>query len=327
MASQAVTRTSISLVQTRAGSSVGRSSAVSVARPAACHGHRAAHLGSSSALRTTSMKAWQPTQRAQSLEIFMVKADAASEADAAHEAWVKNPNAETLRLKKKTLTVAAKEKYPGQEFAHYWDSAELGPADGESAEQYTGAYRPKREKRGYNNDAAAEEDEDEDPPGPDGYWENMIQVRRVTKVAKGGKNMSFRAVVVIGDKNGTVGVGCGKAKEVVGAVEKARIAAQKNCIKIDLTGGEASTFQHKHTQKYSGALVMLRPAANGTGVIAGGACKSVLELAGVKNGFAKQYGSANQLNNAMAVLEGLRSMRSLEQVAKQRGISVKELYH
>lgn len=152
-----------------------------------------------------------------------------------------------------------------------------------------------------------------------------MQVQRVTKVTKGGSNMSFRATVVVGDGKGRVGVGCSKAKEVQVAVTKAAADARKCMIEVPLAKGQS--FPHRVTVKgKGGAVVMLRPAGPGTGVIAGGACRTVLELAGYKNCFAKQLGSSNPLNNARAVVQGLSEMRTYKQVAAERDMTVEELF-
>ncbi|KAE8699131.1 30S ribosomal protein S5 [Hibiscus syriacus] len=129
----------------------------------------------------------------------------------------------------------------------------------------------------------------------DGFEERVVQVRRVTKVVKGGKQLHFRAIVVVGDKQGQVGVGVGKAKEVIG------------CSEI-------------------GATVMLRPAAPGTGVIAGGAVRIVLEMAGVENALGKQLGSKNALNNARATIVAVQKMKQFREVAQERGIPMEELW-
>ena len=159
----------------------------------------------------------------------------------------------------------------------------------------------------------------------DDFTETVVQVSRVTKVTKGGSQMSFRATVVVGDGKGTVGVGCKKAKEVQIAVTKAAADARKSATKAPITKG--ATFPHRVTVKgKGGAVVMLRPAAPGTGVIAGGACRTVLELAGYKNCFAKQLGSSNPLNNARAVVAGLSEMRTFKEVAKVRDMTLEELF-
>ncbi|CAK8577659.1 unnamed protein product [Lathyrus sativus] len=159
----------------------------------------------------------------------------------------------------------------------------------------------------------------------DGLEERIVQVRRITKVVKGGKQMKFRAVVVVGDKKGQVGVGVGKAKEVVSAVQKSVINARRNLMKIPMT--KYSTFPHRADGDYGAAKVMLRPASPGTGVIAGGAVRIVLEMAGVENALGKQLGSDNALNNARATLVAVQKMKMYSQVAEERGISKEELYY
>ncbi len=159
--------------------------------------------------------------------------------------------------------------------------------------------------------------------GPDGLplgelEERVVQVKRVTKVTKGGKLLNFRAVVVVGDKKGIIGVGCAKSKEVAGAVAKAVVDAEKNLVKFSLTKEKSIP----HTMKVKGdggAKLELFPAGNGTGVIAGGAARIVLELAGVQNCFAKQRGSGNPLNNARATSQALAMMRTPKQFAEVRG--------
>ncbi|RAL52762.1 hypothetical protein DM860_007530 [Cuscuta australis] len=158
----------------------------------------------------------------------------------------------------------------------------------------------------------------------DGFEEKVVQVRRVTKVVKGGRQLHFRAVVVVGDKRGQVGVGVGKAKEVSGAVQKSALNARRNIVTVPLT--KYSTFPHRSEAKYGAAKVMLRPAAPGTGVIAGGAVRTVLEMAGVENALGKQLGSNNALNNARATVEAVLMMRQFSEVAQQRGIPMEELW-
>lgn len=165
----------------------------------------------------------------------------------------------------------------------------------------------------------------DDKEEKDDFEERVIEVKRVTKVTKGGKLMNFRAVVVVGDLNGTVGVGVAKAAEVVVAVQKAARQAKANTITVPLTKNRSIPHAWK-VKGDGGAKVLLFPAGEGTGVIAGGACRSVLELAGVQNVFSKQRGSPNLLNNARAVIKGLSEMRTPEMVAEQRGFeSVEEL--
>lgn len=159
--------------------------------------------------------------------------------------------------------------------------------------------------------------------GADGFTERLVQVRRVTKVVKGGKQLSFRAVVVAGNGQGEVGVGCASAKEIAQAVQRAVLLAKRESVFFPLN--KAYSLPHQIDGYWGAAKVMLRPAADGAGVIAGGAVRVVLELAGVRNCFGKQLGSANQLNNARATIEGLRNLRTFKMVSKQRGVSVAEL--
>lgn len=158
----------------------------------------------------------------------------------------------------------------------------------------------------------------------DGILEEVVQVARVTKVVKGGKQMAFRAVVVVGDKAGNVGVGVAKAKEVMTAVQKAVTDGKKSMISVPLT--KSKSLPHKIDGIAGSAKVMLRPAAEGTGVIAGGAVRAVLELAGVENCFGKQLGSGNPLNNARAVIHGLANLQTFDAVAAKRGLTVPELW-
>ncbi|XP_057544254.1 30S ribosomal protein S5, chloroplastic-like [Amaranthus tricolor] len=158
----------------------------------------------------------------------------------------------------------------------------------------------------------------------DGFEENVVQVRRVTKVVKGGKHMRFRAIVVVGDKKGQVGVGVGKAKEVIAAVQKAATDARRNVITVPMT--KYLTFPHRNEADYGAARVMLRPAAPGTGVIAGGAVRTVLEMAGVENALGKQLGSNNALNNARATILAVQTMKQFSDVARERGIPMEELW-
>ncbi|KAG6505380.1 30S ribosomal protein S5, chloroplastic-like [Zingiber officinale] len=158
----------------------------------------------------------------------------------------------------------------------------------------------------------------------DGFDERVVQVRRVTKVVKGGKKLSFRAIVVIGDKKGHVGVGVGKAKEVVDAIFKSAVNARRNIVTVPMT--KYLTFPHRSDGNYGAAKVMLRPASPGTGVIAGGAVRIVLEMAGVENALGKQLGSKNALNNARATVTAVMKMRQLREVALERGIPMEELW-
>ena len=145
--------------------------------------------------------------------------------------------------------------------------------------------------------------------------DKLVAVNRVTKVTKGGRTFSFSAIVVVGDENGIVGHGLGKAKEVVEAIQKGIDDAKKNLIKVPIAKG---TVPHTQKGKYGGAQVMLKPASDGTGVIAGGAMRAVLELVGIKNVLAKCYGSTNPINVVRATVEGLAKMESPEKVKERR---------
>ncbi|THU66790.1 hypothetical protein C4D60_Mb05t17920 [Musa balbisiana] len=158
----------------------------------------------------------------------------------------------------------------------------------------------------------------------DGFEERVVQVRRVTKVVKGGKKLSFRAIVVVGDKKGQVGVGVGKAKEVVDAIAKSAGNARRNIVSVPMT--KYLTFPHRCDGDYGAAKVMLRPASPGTGVIAGGAVRIVLEMAGVENALGKQLGSKNALNNARATVAAVQRMRQFRDVSRERGIPMEELW-
>lgn len=156
------------------------------------------------------------------------------------------------------------------------------------------------------------------------WQERVIQIRRVSKVVKGGKKLSFRAIVVVGNEKGQVGVGVGKASDVIGAVRKGVADAKKQLIEVSLT--KSNSITHPANGISGGAKVMVRPAAPGTGVIAGGAVRTVLELAGVKNILAKQLGSNNPLNNARAAINALDGLRTFSEVAEERGIPIEKLY-
>jgi len=140
------------------------------------------------------------------------------------------------------------------------------------------------------------------------WSERVVSIQRVTKVVKGGKKMSFRAVVVIGNEKGKVGVGVGKAGEVIVAVRKAVTDGKKNVINVPLTS--SNSIPHLTNGRFGAAKLILRPSAPGSGVIAGGSIRTVLELAGIKNILSKQLGSNNLLNNARATIHGLRSLRT-----------------
>jgi len=154
------------------------------------------------------------------------------------------------------------------------------------------------------------------------WEEKIIQVRRVTKVVKGGKKLSFRAVVVIGNGKGQVGVGIGKAAEVLNAIQKGVGDARKHLIKVPLVG---TTIPHELIGKQGSSRILLKPAAKGTGVIAGGAARAILELAGVGDVLSKSLGSRAPLNVARATINGLSNLRTFETAARLRGMSLKQM--
>ena len=159
----------------------------------------------------------------------------------------------------------------------------------------------------------------------DSEWqERVVQIRRVSKTVKGGKKMSFRAIVVVGNEKGQVGVGVGKAGDVIGAVKKGVADGKKHLVKVPLT--RHNSIPTMGTGCDGAASVLMRPAAPGTGVIAGGSIRTVLELAGVKNVLAKRLGSKTPLNNARATMVALRGLRTHQDTAKERGIPLEQIY-
>lgn len=156
----------------------------------------------------------------------------------------------------------------------------------------------------------------------DEFDKKLISVRRVTKVVKGGKNMRLSALVVVGDKKGKVGMGIAKAIETPAAIEKAGKSAKKSLINVPIVDG---TIPHEVIGKFAKTSVKMLPAKQGSGLIAGGAARQVLELAGIKDITAKIYGSTDPINVVRATLNGLSSLRTREQVAMLRGKSVEEI--
>ncbi|MBF6624257.1 MAG: 30S ribosomal protein S5 [Pseudomonas stutzeri] len=156
----------------------------------------------------------------------------------------------------------------------------------------------------------------------EGYIEKLVQVNRVAKTVKGGRIFTFTALTVVGDGKGRVGFGRGKSREVPAAIQKAMEAARRNMIQVDLNG---TTLQYAMKAAHGASKVYMQPASEGTGVIAGGAMRAILEVAGVQNVLAKCYGSTNPVNVVHATFKGLKSMQSPESIAAKRGKSVEEI--
>ena len=152
------------------------------------------------------------------------------------------------------------------------------------------------------------------------FVERLIKIDRVSKVTKGGKKLSFRAIVVIGDEKGKVGVGVAKADDVVNAFKKAKADGHKNLIELPIT--KSFSIPHNVSGRFGACKVIMRPSIEGSGVIAGGAVRIVLEVAGVKNVIAKQLGSNNLLNNARAAICALQNLTTKSQVAKKRDLNL-----
>ncbi|SDK35926.1 MULTISPECIES: 30S ribosomal protein S5 [Ferrimonas] len=152
--------------------------------------------------------------------------------------------------------------------------------------------------------------------------EKLIAVNRVSKVVKGGRIFSFTALTVVGDGNGRVGFGYGKAREVPAAIQKAMEKARRNLVSVRLHNG---TLQHPVKGRHSGSKVYMQPASEGTGIIAGGAMRAVLEVVGVHNVLSKAYGSTNPINIVRATIDALTSMHAPDQVAAKRGLSIDEI--
>ncbi len=179
--------------------------------------------------------------------------------------------------------------------------------------------KPAKSRRGRGKKQKIETVAEEKPQSE--WTENVVQISRVTKVVKGGKKLSFRAIVIVGNKKGQVGIGCAKASEVIIAIQKAIADGRKNVINVPIF---KTTIPHPVQAKSGAGCVMLRPASQGTGIIAGGAVRSVLELAGIENILAKSLGSKAPLNAAYATFEALKSLTTFGEMAKKRGLSMAE---
>ena len=179
--------------------------------------------------------------------------------------------------------------------------------------------KPARQRRGRGKKQKIETPEEK----PQSEWtERVVQIRRVTKVVKGGKKLSFRAVVIVGNRKGQVGVGCAKAAEVIIAIQKAIADGRKNLITVPIF---KTTIPHPIVGRSGAGEVMLRPASQGTGIIAGGAVRLVLELAGIENILSKSLGSKSPLNAANATLDALQKLTPFSEVAKKRGLTMAQL--
>ena len=186
-------------------------------------------------------------------------------------------------------------------------------AEEEALERFEG--KRKRSSRRKREDVKKE--------APVSEWkERVVQIRRVTKVVKGGKKLSFRATVVVGNGKGQVGLGIGKSSEVIGAIQKAITDGRKNLVNVPIF---KTTIPHKIAASAGAGSVVLKPASQGTGIIAGGSVRAVLELAGIENILSKSLGSDSPLNSARATLEALRNLKNFKDVAAKRGLTVQEI--
>ncbi len=200
------------------------------------------------------------------------------------------------------------------------DAGEAKETEGENVEDVTEEVVTKLPAKKQRN---RKKNVDTQEVKPESEWkEQVVQISRVTKVVKGGKKLSFRAVVIVGNQKGQVGVGCAKAAEVIIAIQKAIADGRKNLITVPIF---KTTIPHQIVGRSGAGRVMLRPASQGTGIIAGGAVRPVLELAGIENILTKSQGSKSPLNAAYATIDALKSLRMFNDVAKKRGLTMAEL--
>lgn len=191
-----------------------------------------------------------------------------------------------------------------------------------SLSKIRGKYKVEKEKSTKGRSSSKKDSAKKAPKVVSEWKERVVQIRRVTKVCKGGKKLSFRAVVVVGNGKGQVGIGLGKASEVIGAIQKGVASARKNLVTVPIF---KTSIPHVITGRSGAGSVILKPAAEGTGIIAGGSVRAVLELAGIENILSKSLGSDSPLNAASAAIEGLRSLRTFKDVATSRGLTVSQM--
>ncbi len=183
--------------------------------------------------------------------------------------------------------------------------------------------KPERSKNNRNGNRPRRNDRDRRAPREaDEFDKRTIDIRTVQKVIAGGRTMSMSALCAVGDKKGRVGIGLGKAKETANAVEKALAEAKRTMITVPVVNG---TIPHEIEAKFGSSTIKLLPAKEGTGIIAGGAARPILELAGIKNITAKNHGSNNKINTVRATFKALQSLQTAEQIAKARGKNVEDL--